>query len=107
MTAEVIEGRIPWRAAPNVVPMSRPTFRDLAALAGSFGDALDIALGAPRKSANAADLIMLSERLDTAALNARNMGYALNKSALLVVAQDIESLSERIVHLAAELGDIE
>lgn len=92
----------------NVIELAsqkRTNFRDLAALAGNFGDALDVALGAGRKSPNIDDMIKLSEALDTVALRARNYGYALSKPAFLVVAQDAESLSERILLLAANIGD--
>ena len=86
----------------------RPSFADLATLAGSFGDAFDVALGrGGKQKPTVSDLIALTDALDTIALRARNFGYAHNKAAFLVVAQDVESLSERLVHLAAEHGAME
>ena len=90
---------------PNVVSLAerRPTFRDLASLAGSFGDAFDVALGKSSKQPDLSDMIGLSEALDTLALRARKYGYALSKPSLLVIAQDVESLSERVMFIASEL----
>ena len=98
------------RESANVVPLreTRPSFADLASLAGNFGDAFDVALGrSGKQKPSVADLIGLTDALDTIALRVRNFGYAHNKAAFLVVAQDVESLSERLVHLAAEQGDTE
>ena len=89
---------------PNVVQL-RPSFRDLYSLAGSFGDAFDVALGKSPKTPDLSDMIQLSEALDTLALRARKFGYALSKPSLLVIAQDVESLSERVMFIASELGD--
>ena len=100
----------PWakRESADVILFGekRPSFSDLAKLAGNFGDSLDVALGkSPRRKPTCDDLICLTEMLDHVALAARNAGYAHSMPSLLVAAQDAESLSERILHLAAEIGD--
>ena len=100
----IIEG--PWPKPANVLPLSRRTSMDIGNLAGSFGDAFDVALGRGGKSPDAGDMIRLSEALDMLALRARKYGYALSKPTLLVLAQDIESISERVMHMATELGEI-
>ena len=87
---------------PNVVSL-RPSFRNLASLAENYGDAFDVVLGGARKSPDLSDMIQLSEALDTLALRARKYGYALSKPSLLVIAQDVESLSERIMFIASEM----
>ena len=106
----VLTGPWPKRESAEVLLFGerRPSFADLATLAGSFGDAFDVALGkSGKQKPTVADLIALTDALDTIALRARNFGYAHNKAAFLVVAQDAESLSERLVHLAAEHGAME
>ena len=93
------------REESNVRTLPRRSSMDIGTLAGGFGDAFDIALGRGSKSPDLADMIKLSEGLDTLALRARKYGYALSKPTMLVIAQNIESLSEHIMHIAADLEE--
>jgi hypothetical protein len=49
------------------------------------------------------EVIALSDMLDEIAKSARILGLSSGRAGWQIVAQDAESLSERIVHLAAEI----
>lgn len=93
------------REESNVCTLPRRSSMDIGVLAGSFGDAFDVALGRVSKSPDRNDMIRLSEALDTLALRSRKYGYALSKPTMLVIAQNIESLSEHIMHIAADVEE--
>lgn len=101
----LIEGPWPKREESNVRTLPRRSSMDIGILAGGLGDAFDVALGRGSKSPDRGDMIKLSEALDTLALRSRKYGYGLSKPTLLVIAQNIESLSEHIMHIAADLEE--
>lgn len=93
------------REASNVCTLPRRSSMALGLLAGGLGDAFDVALGKGSKHPDRNDMIQLSEALDTLALRSRKYGYALSKPTMLVIAQNIESLSEHIMHIAADVEE--
>lgn len=98
--SNIITGRFP--AHPALVQEPEAAFRgprmslqEIARLTQSIPAGRKIDTG---------EIVALSEALDDAASSARGMMLKCGRAALGIVAQDLESLSERLVVLAAELG---
>lgn len=98
--SNIIEGRFPVRR-PVIVKADEPERRSLSDLAFLAG------LTIPRTKIDTGEVVALSEALDDAARSARGLMHKSGRAAFCLVAQDLESLSERLVILAAELGHTE
>jgi hypothetical protein len=104
------------RADAPVQPIvhSLPPLRDAVFMAGMDAAADDdrrrvnferIARDVRAAKASADEVVQLSDILDKVAQRARELARLSGRSALQIVAQDAESLSERLVHIAADLPE--
>jgi hypothetical protein len=94
---------------PEFGKRKRGSVPQLGLLAGGFGEVLDAALGGDARKAKRAghgiEALDISDALDALSVRADALGHSAGKPALLLIARDLENLSERLVLIAAEIGE--
>lgn len=95
--SNVIEGRFPVRQ-PVIIKTDEAPRRPLPELVRYAGIA-------PVRKFDTNEIVQFSEALDDLAIKSRDLMMKNGRAMFGIVAQDLESLSERLVILAAELSE--